>query len=458
MLKKRIYLLVESISREIDSRILFSLFFAKKNWSVVIGSKNKIIFFSKFFQRGIVIFKGAGKKNLKLINKLKSYGNKIVCADEEGLTLTSKKTVNQRVDKRCLEKMDYFFCFGKRDQKIIKKENPKHVKKILSIGNMRFDLLKRKYRSFYNDDIAEINQKYKNFILITTKFTGANNFELIKKRVEKQISYPKKKIINLDVNFIRAEYNFQKKMFNQYISFLSYFSKKNPKINIGIRIHPAENKKTWYKFANKFSNIFIADEKYSTNAWIGASQFIISTNSHTLIEASLMNKLSVNFATKKIPLIENTLFNTVSIRASSKRELENLINRILSKKIKFSNNSHKKIRKEYFQNIDNTMMENSNYFLKALSEKIDDNKDKFSNKFSLNVLRVVTIFRNFKNRILSGFKENQNQLELLQKNKFSGLSKKDLVRKSSKFKFAKDENSININEIYPGCFSIEKKN
>ena len=171
-----------------------------------------------------------------------------------------------------------------------------------------------------------------------------------------------------------------------------------------------------------------------------------------------MNKLSVNFATKKIPLIENPLFNSVSIRASSKRKLENLINRILSKNLKFSNNSNKRIRKEYFQNIDSTMMENSNYFLKSLSEQIDDKKDKFSNKFSLNVLRIVTILRNFKNRILSTFKENQNQLELLQKNKFSGLSKKDLVRKSSKFKFAKGKNSININEIYPGCFSIEKKN
>ena len=52
---KRLYLILESKKRELDSRLLFASKYANDGWSVVIGKKYSIYKYSQYYKRGIII-------------------------------------------------------------------------------------------------------------------------------------------------------------------------------------------------------------------------------------------------------------------------------------------------------------------------------------------------------------------------------------------------------------------
>ena len=61
-MKKRIYLLVEILKREIDARIYFASVASELNYSVVIGHKGVLWERLKYLRPGVVIFKSIGPR------------------------------------------------------------------------------------------------------------------------------------------------------------------------------------------------------------------------------------------------------------------------------------------------------------------------------------------------------------------------------------------------------------
>ena len=64
MSKTRLYNPIEVKQREFDSKLLFSILFAEKNYSVVLGKKSNLYSYKKLFKPGLFFFKGAGPKKL----------------------------------------------------------------------------------------------------------------------------------------------------------------------------------------------------------------------------------------------------------------------------------------------------------------------------------------------------------------------------------------------------------
>jgi surface carbohydrate biosynthesis protein len=451
MQKKRIYTVIEVKERELLAKILFGIRMAKKGYSIVIGKKNSLFNYSEYFRTGIFFFKGMGEKNIKPMKKLSELGHKIVGFDEEGLVMNQVETIPVRIRKECLNLVEYFFTVGKKQSQNTLKVYKKLNKKIYEIGNSRFDLLKKNNKDFFNDEVNKIKIKYGKFIFFPTKLTIVNNafFTGIPKSNKGPGRFVQEKGLED-----------QKKIEKKLLSFFNYFPKKYPGVKIIIKPHPSENKNYWIKLIKKISchNLILADNSYSTNSYILASEFNVGSNCHTSLESYLCNKPTINMRpSKNDGYVISDLIRAVSGKEILKKnEFEKIIVNWFFKNKKFNNKLNKKELKILNYNIQNIKKESFYYFenkirnIKILNKK---NSDRFSNFFFLKLLEFI---RRLKNRYysLKSHKIKRSYQEI----KFSGLTIEEFESYTSKIcnVLKIKYKDILVREIYPGCFCIEK--
>lgn len=441
---KRLYLILESKKRELDSRLLFASKYANDGWSVVIGKKYSIYKYSKYFKRGIIFFKGTGPKNLEPMLKLKKLGNKIISFDEEGLGISSDDEIFHRVYKRCLDQVSYFFAWGRNNKKQILSKYPEEDNKIIPCGNMRLDLLKANHRKFFQQEVDFIKQKYGKFVLLATKFTNANSFEFVKSMTPHS-------------NFYRKEIDFQNLTFDKYKEFLKYFSNKNSDVRLIIRPHPLELRSTWIEIVKEFPNVFVAEDKMSTNSWILASEFIISTNCHTTLDAYLLQKPAINFLPIKENYVEQLFFSKISTEINHQEKLSDLINDWFLNKNRFSSNITKTTELEiddYLGNHKSCMIDDVKTYIENTFKNITINEDKKTSRLYFVLFKMIRNVSNLKNYILGGKKVRN--LSKLSKVKIDNLSIKEMRTKIDIISEVLNIDKLELKELYPGCFLIKK--
>ena len=108
-MKKRIYTIIEVKERELLGKSLFAVRMANAGYSVVIGKKSRLYRYAKYFQTGVYYFKGMGTHNIKPMRDVKNLGHKAVGYDEEGLVMNMVPAIPIRINKECMEMVDYFF-------------------------------------------------------------------------------------------------------------------------------------------------------------------------------------------------------------------------------------------------------------------------------------------------------------------------------------------------------------
>ena len=86
---KYLYLPIEIWSREFHAKTLLGLYGASKGWSVVIGPKSEMHRRLPRLPRGVVLQFGFHKNFAAEMKRLRSFGHKVVAADEEGLVTLS---------------------------------------------------------------------------------------------------------------------------------------------------------------------------------------------------------------------------------------------------------------------------------------------------------------------------------------------------------------------------------
>ena len=450
MEKKRIYIILEVKDRELLAKSLLALQLSNLNYSVVLGKKNNLYNYSKYFQTGLFFFKGMGAKNIKPMKMLKSLGHKIVGFDEEGLIANQYQMMDRRVNKECIDLVEKFFTHGKNQTDNTIKLYEKYKEKISEIGNVRFDLLKKEYNNFYNDEVEEIKKKYGKFIFIPSTFSRLH------------LGMP-------DVppswgrDYMQSNYDDQKNLEIKLKEFLSFFPNKYKDIKILVKPHPLGSKEYWKDIIQKINckNLLLADSKFSTNAYLLACEFSVSSNCTTAIESFFLEKPSVNLrARDEDGLATSSLIREISSKEIlDVKELEKIILEWFYDNKKFSTNLTPNLLEKIKYNIKNIDKFSYHYFLDQINKinvlpKIK--KDKFSNKFFITLFRIIKRMRNFKYKILSR-KKNIDTISY-EHLKFPSFTINEVDDSISKFcnLTGYDKKNYKLKEIYPGCFCLEK--
>ena len=153
---KNLFLPIEIIPRELDSKVLIAHKMLEKGYSVIMGPKGAVYKSARSFGRGIYFYKDHSPLSSLMLQELHVAGLQIVAMDEEGLSWPSPEEYSShRIDDRVFKISDAIFAWGQKQYDILTSILPQYKKKIHIIGNPRFDILHTKYRQFLKDQANE---------------------------------------------------------------------------------------------------------------------------------------------------------------------------------------------------------------------------------------------------------------------------------------------------------------
>lgn len=442
-MKKRIYSVIEVKNRELYARILFSIKMAEAGYSIVLGKKSNLYKYANYFKKGLFVFKGMGPKNINIMKKLKFLGHKIVGYDEEGLVMNLVDEIPRRIKKECLDFVEYYFTVGKKQKDNTVKIYPEFEKKIIPVGNPRFDLLKKPINNIYSIEIEKIKKKYGKFILFPTSFTITNNHLYDVPPILREI--------------VKREFNYQKKTLMELKNFLNYFPQKYPNIKIIIKPHPVEKIELWEKLIKDLNvnNVIIADNKFTTNSYLLASEINISTNSHTSLESFMANKISINWRIVKDEVLDSDLIVAISKNIDTTKELEDIIIDWFKNK-KFIKELNKLELDILNYNIENIKFNTSHNLLEKIKmiDLENNSKDKYSSRYLFFLFKIIKKVK----VLFYHLKTTKKEIQFF-RSKFDSL---DFYEYNQKIKLFCNLLKINydkfsVKELFPGCFKLELK-
>src|SRR5690625_4484109 len=116
-----LYLRVEVKVRELDAKLLFAYYAAKRGYRVVIGEHKMVELAAQYYPTGIFFSKGYPKSFRKrIISSAHDHGHEIVELDEEGLMVHDKTDyLNNRMQIDVLQSVTQEYCWGDYQKEMI---------------------------------------------------------------------------------------------------------------------------------------------------------------------------------------------------------------------------------------------------------------------------------------------------------------------------------------------------
>jgi len=452
--------MMEIKKRELDARIYFAMKAASMGYSACFGKKSVIYYYRKYLTKGLVFFKSLGPNNTILIDRIKSAGHKILAWDEEGMTFIPEDYNDRRLYEKNFKKVELFFSWGKMDTDIIKKYQPNDMKKVFMVGNSRIDVLKSPFNKFYNFESKRIKEKYGNFILFPTVFTRLNRasiYDIDAVEGLKRIGIFKKDSPSLKI--METMKNQQGEILKVFIEYFKWFSNECPNVKLIVRPHPSENINFWFNLLKEYKNIEVVFDAENTSSWIAASDFLISTNCSTAIEAFFLGKKAVNFLPYKDEYVEYKLPKILSTVVRDLQTLKEITKSIELKKTTLDKvNARQDIINEWICNAFSHCSVEKTVNILEKNEDIasffkKSKEDKFSNKYFFIIFSLIKKMRLLYHRLFT--KKTFARIDVLIDQKFPSLNKDEIEYRVNFFsQFFKNKKFI-VKELYPGVFSID---
>ena len=459
MKKKIIYIVIESAKRELNSKILFALKALKKNYRVIIGQKGALREVVKDTNAGIMFLKSFGPKNTSHIDFIKKRNFKIISTDEELITAVDlDDKIEYRMNNENLSKLDILLAVGETtDLPVIKKKFDKSIKNILVCGNMRLELLKKRYIKLLEKDSDEIKKKYGDYILFLTSFYLINKIhpkyriDWVFERIVEQNIDPDSRSIFL----ANEEVKMQRETLIQTLKFINNFEKNFPNKKLIISPHPTERIDFWKKFIEikKFKNILINNDILSSsNALINSCDILISNNSTTILEGYFCNKKIINLLGNKERVSEVELLKKISKVARSADQLVDVIkDSEKGEDIKVYNDELKEV-KNFDDNFDSF-----EYILQSIDNLEDvQSHDSLYKNFFFNVISKMRMVKNIVKKFISYKLNLKPTIKRFNKEKIGDkMKKKNFVKNLKHINSLEKTKNLKIKQIAPEVYLLD---
>jgi len=427
---------IESIRRELDTKINLSMEIANAGFTCLIGKKNALKFIIKNNpQEKFIYFEKGVDPSQKEFYKKFSSKNKLFDIQEEGNIVEDLNLIFRAYKKEILPFINKIFVWGRNQEQLLKRKFKNYNKKFVLSGSPNFDLCNKNKLEYYVK-LSKLRSAIpkERFILINTNF-GVKNRTI--SNIELNQTYKTK---NKDLKYIdelyeselyreRNLYEYQSKIFDEFLNITKELKKIDNKIKIVLRPHPAENE-NFYKNYFKDDDI-IVENTGNVKEWISSAFLVITHDCTTGIEAFLMNKLVINFnPIKDRENIVSKMANEVGVNCENNEDLKKYVTKLLNDHEYFEsekkNNYLKKINNigMYIENIEKL---SSDIIIEQLQDElIKENNHKLNKltylKLSFNFLTWISLILK-KISIVLGFQTKKHKYFL---KKFDKLKRHDI--------------------------------
>jgi surface carbohydrate biosynthesis protein len=284
-----LYLQIEILNRELESKLLIAMESASKGMKVYLG-RLKPYLMRDFFVPGIILDKSLTPSKFKL-SELENYKKKnfiIAGLDEEvGLVNDNPKDyIKMRYSKESLDLTDRVFTWGKYDYDNLSKKFPKYKKRFILSGNPRLDYWRKDFDFYHRQKKLE----YKNYILFSLNYRLLSKDEFVKRsKWLKETNYVER---GLTINRLNKMNKDSFRIHNKISKLIEALSKKT-NLTIIVRPHPVDKLKN-YDHLKKYKNVKII-KKGSISGWIYSAKLVIHSSCAGGLEASVRGKPTISF-------------------------------------------------------------------------------------------------------------------------------------------------------------------
>ena len=322
-----IYIHVESLSRELDSKLLLAIFAASKGHHVLVSNLGGITrgILSGILPPGIFHTKSLTPGNDKIIRhqKIIDSGSVITSIDEEGGLVDHgyDKYAKLRYSQQTIDQASAIFGWGNEDTDTLRRIYPKYSSKIYNTGSPRADLWKPFFCNYWS---APKEKPKKPFLLISSNLGLANNvndFHQIIKSHKNSGYYHRDPDMQAKHFRIFAEEGY---MMLAFIKAIEKLANNNNGYDIVLRPHPNENIETWKIYLEDIPNVYVI-RKGPINSWVNHAFAVVHNGCTTALEATISGKPVVTY----IPFQQKhprELANELGHRVESTEELLKKIN------------------------------------------------------------------------------------------------------------------------------------
>jgi len=444
----KLYITVETTSRELEAKTLLACSAAAAGFDVVIGLEDMVRRLCRFSEPGIFYDKSLHSEYPELFKRLKKNGFLIAVNDEEGLVVDETRYINFGVGKGVVDTVDMIFTWGSCHHNLINKAIPEYSGAIIDAGNPRMDILGPDLRQIFDSRVREIKEKYGDFILINTRYGFANNViggEEWKRKIQRGE-------LGDRIEYLLNYYDFDQILWDEFVKMTQLLSRRYPDKNIVLRPHPSESIERWQELLRGVPNVKIIREG-NVHPWILASNLLIHNGCSTAIEALLLDVPCVSYRPVVSQECDVVLPNSISYNVYDMDSLYEFIDNPFSSDILDGKDEWVQSLKKYIHCISGKKsVETIVDGLLSLSKKQAE-KYFFASvceKFLGYCGHVSRVLRYNSRKILNKKKLNVDS-------KWISLDLEDFKNMVKQYEFYNDEfKSLKVTKAYYDCFRVRK--
>ncbi len=427
-----IYIHVEISSRELDSKLLLATLAAERGHHVIVSNLSEIMngFNSGVFNPGIFHTKSLtpSKRKINRHQKIINDNFIITSIDEEaGIDQFSYDQFSKdRYSDLTIGQAASVFCWGSKDEEVLKKMYSKNSFKIIKTGSPRVDLWKSLFQDYWQ---SPKNMPKKPFLLISSNINSTNMMQfhdVIK--FQRDAGY-----FDRDPDLFKNLFHMMAENFRKLYSFIDaikYLANNNDRFDIVLRPHPTENIQAWKIFLENVPNVHVVRQD-SISTWVKNSFAVMHNGCTTAIEATISGKPVLTYVPFDMDYI-NEIPNLLGYKITTKDELLTKANEILDSK---KNNFYEELAKKNFETISQKIYIDKEQLAaqKILNIWESFNDKKYSQPINLlkfNFYELFKVKRYFKKKIFKLFSKKINQKS--ENYKFPPLDKNEIIAKVSR--------------------------
>ena len=383
-----IYIELEVLKRELESRILIGLNLKCLGNRVFLGHRESIFeaALKNKISSGVIFMKdvNSNEEYISIYKKLKEKGFKIVSQDEEGGYIDDSFELYSKLrhlNGKSFNYIDYYFCWGKRDEVYL--SNKFKLCNFFITGSPRID--------FCKTEMKLPREKFEKKYNIKNKFI----FFTIQSPIIFARSFPERMKLKLsslesdeDINYInKVKYEDECRgilILNKFIELIIYLISNLKDYDIVVRPHPAanpDNLKDLIGFEHKRLHI-ISDGFMSE--FISHSDIIVHNSCTGALEAYVANKPVISFV-PDIKLDTNDRFDNFPNRIGTKCKTIQEVVSFINKPI-INNSEIKEIKNRIF------LEKNSDELISNIINNIKIKSENNYANFSYNIKKTYIYF------------------------------------------------------------------
>ncbi|MCW5784868.1 MAG: hypothetical protein KIT39_16255 [Nitrospirales bacterium] len=327
--RRRLTIPVEIFNREFDAKVLLSCFAAERGFTVIIGEKHEIQLNLAALPKSIYLPTNLHNRNAIVFSLLAQLGHSLVGTDEEAIVYCSPEVyVKEKLGSTEFSRPNLFLAWGPENARIWKAQPTYNGMPLHITGNSRVDLLRPEMRQYWTPQVETIHKKFGKIILINTNFGKLNHFRPNKgaeKEALERAAVSPSDVDEFDLGMARHRLA----LFQYFQEMVGQMAAAFPGHTILIRPHPSENHETWKQAANGYTNVQVHIEGHVI-PWLLAADAVIHNSCTTGLEGYVLKRPVFSYQPIISDRFDKQLPNAVSRRATSSRELIELIKTTLS--------------------------------------------------------------------------------------------------------------------------------